>query len=62
MWIIGKAVKLLFYRKNICRQKAEIFTVECYNSRIRHYLARREGRGIVYSKADTGLGKSLKTQ
>ena len=31
--------------------KAETFTVEGYNSRIRHYLARFKRKGKCYSKA-----------
>jgi insertion element IS1 protein InsB len=32
--------------------KAETFTVEGYNSRIRHYLARFHGKTKCYSKAE----------
>ncbi|OAV63724.1 IS1 transposase [Bacteroidales bacterium Barb6] len=40
--------------------KAETFTVEGYNSRIRHYLARFKRKGKCYSKAEHMIEKSLK--
>ncbi|WP_369800711.1 IS1 family transposase [Capnocytophaga canis] len=40
--------------------KAETFTVEGYNSRIRHYLARFKRKGKCYSKSKTMLENSLK--
>ncbi|MFJ1328776.1 IS1 family transposase, partial [Capnocytophaga canimorsus] len=40
--------------------KAETFTVEGYNSRIRHYLARFKRKGKYYSKSKTMLENSLK--
>ncbi|KAA6334723.1 hypothetical protein EZS27_016982 [termite gut metagenome] len=40
--------------------KAETFTVEGYNSRIRHYLARFKRKGKCYSKAQHMIDKSLK--
>ncbi|KAA6320312.1 hypothetical protein EZS27_029896, partial [termite gut metagenome] len=40
--------------------KAETFTVEGYNSRIRHYLARFKRKGKCYSKAQHMIEKSLK--
>ncbi|OAV75246.1 IS1 transposase [Bacteroidales bacterium Barb7] len=39
--------------------KAETFTVEGYNSRIRHYLARFKRKGKCYSKAEHMIEKSL---
>ncbi|MFJ1389070.1 IS1 family transposase [Capnocytophaga canimorsus] len=40
--------------------KAETFTVEGYNSRIRHYLARFKRKGKCYSKSKAILENSLK--
>ncbi|MCO7332227.1 IS1 family transposase [Riemerella anatipestifer] len=40
--------------------KAETFTVEGYNSRIRHYLARFKRKTKCYSKSKTMLENSLK--
>jgi len=39
--------------------KAETFTIEGYNSRIRHYLARFKRKGKCYSKADYMIDISL---
>jgi insertion element IS1 protein InsB len=39
--------------------KAETFTVEGYNSRIRHYLARFKRKGKCYSKATFMIEVSL---
>ena len=39
--------------------KTETFTVEGYNSRIRHYLARFKRKGKCYSKADYMIDISL---
>jgi insertion element IS1 protein InsB len=39
--------------------KTETFTVEGYNSRIRHYLARFKRKGKCYSKADYMMEISL---
>ena len=39
--------------------KAETFTVEGYNSRIRHYLARFKRKGKCYSKSDYMIETSL---
>ena len=39
--------------------KAETYTVEGYNSRIRHYLARFRRKGKCYSKAKHMIEKSL---
>jgi insertion element IS1 protein InsB len=39
--------------------KEETFTVEGYNSRIRHYLARFKRKGKYYSKADYMIEISL---
>ncbi len=40
--------------------KAETYTVEGYNSRIRHYLARFKRKSKCYSKAKHMVEKSLK--
>ena len=40
--------------------KAETFTVEGYNSRIRHYLARFKRKTKCYSKSDEMIEISLK--
>ena len=40
--------------------KAETFTVEGYNARIRHYLARFRRKSKCYSKAEHMIEKSLK--
>ena len=40
--------------------KAETYTVEGYNSRIRHYLARFKRKGKCYNKAKHMIEKSLK--
>ncbi len=42
------------------QSKAEPFTVEGYNSRIRHYLARFKRKTKCYSKAEHMIEKSLK--
>jgi len=39
--------------------KAETFTVEGYNSRIRHYLARFKRKGKCYSKSEYMIEISL---
>ncbi|MFT4062224.1 MAG: IS1 family transposase, partial [Edaphocola sp.] len=41
------------------QSKAETFTVEGYNSRLRHYLARFKRRGKCYGKAEHMIEKSL---
>lgn len=41
------------------KSKAETYTVEGYNSRIRHYLARFKRKGKYYSKAEHMIEKSL---
>ncbi len=41
------------------RSKAETYTIEGYNSRIRHYLARFKRKGKCYSKATHMIEKSL---
>ena len=42
------------------QSKSETFTVEGYNSRIRHYLARFRRKAKCYSKAEHMVEKSLK--
>jgi len=39
--------------------KAETYTIESYNSRIRHYLARFKRKGKCYSKSDYMIEISL---
>jgi insertion element IS1 protein InsB len=39
--------------------KAATYTIESYNSRIRHYLARFKRKGKCYSKADYMIEISL---
>ncbi|OAV75649.1 IS1 transposase [Bacteroidales bacterium Barb7] len=39
--------------------KTEIFTVEGYDSRVRHYLARFKRKGKCYGKAEHMIEKSL---
>jgi insertion element IS1 protein InsB len=39
--------------------KAETYTVESYNSRVRHYLARFKRKGKCYSKAEYMIVYSL---
>ena len=41
------------------QSKAETYTIEGYNSRIRHYLARFKRRGKCYSKAEYMIQRSL---
>lgn len=41
------------------QSKAETYTVEGYNSRIRHYLARFKRKGKCYSKAVHMIEKSI---
>jgi len=41
------------------QSKAETYTVEGYNSRVRHYLARFKRRGKCYSKAQYMIERSL---
>lgn len=50
--------EILISEKHI-QSKAETFTVEGYNSRIRHYLARFKRKGKCYSKAEHMIEKSL---
>ena len=51
--------ELIFNEKHI-QPKAETFTVEGYNSRMRHYLARFERKGKCYSKSKYMMKISLK--
>ena len=39
--------------------KAETYTVEGYNCRIRHYLARFRRKGLCYSKSESMIVNSL---
>jgi insertion element IS1 protein InsB len=41
------------------QSKAEAYTIESYNSRTRHYLARFKRKGKYYSKADYMIDISL---
>ena len=45
--------------KKHLQTKKETFTVEGYNSRIRHYLARFKRKGKCYSKSDYMIDVSL---
>jgi insertion element IS1 protein InsB len=45
--------------EKLIQTKAETFTVEGYNCRIRHYPARFKRRGLCYSKAIHMIEKSL---
>ena len=45
--------------EKLLQTKAETYTVEGYNSRIRHYLARFKRRGKCYSKARHMIENSL---
>lgn len=55
---LGGVRNLLPASKHI-QSKAETYTVEGYNSRIRHYLARFKRIGKCYSKAKHMIEKSL---
>ena len=46
-------------REKHLQTKAETYTVEGYNSRIRHYLARFKRKTKCYSKADNMITISL---
>jgi insertion element IS1 protein InsB len=46
-------------REKHLQTKAETYTVEGYNSRVRHYLARLKRKGKCYTKAQHMLEKSL---
>ncbi len=58
--IIGKVTRSLSQAKDIASQKPETFTVEGYNSRIRHYLARFNRKGKCYSKSEKMIENSLR--
>ncbi|ACP20893.1 hypothetical protein Aasi_1554 [Candidatus Amoebophilus asiaticus 5a2] len=60
--IIGKATSSLFQKINIdkANQKhIQTYTVEGYNSLMRHYLARFKRKGKCYSKQVHMIEKSL---
>ena len=46
-------------REKHLQTKAETYTVEGYNSRIRHYLARFKRKGKCYSKSEAMIVTSL---
>lgn len=51
--------KLSLQKKHI-QTKAETYTVESYNSRVRHYLARFKRKTKCYTKTEHMIEKSLK--
>ncbi|WP_294286902.1 IS1 family transposase [uncultured Chryseobacterium sp.] len=55
-----KSYSELIPEQKHCESKAETFTVEGYNSRIRHYLARFKRKTKCYSKKQYMLENSLK--
>jgi insertion element IS1 protein InsB len=54
-----KSYNEMIPKEKLLQTKAETFTVEGYNSRIRHYLARFKRKGKCYSKAQHMIEKSL---
>jgi len=54
-----KSYKEFIFSKKHLQTKAETFTVEGYNSRIRHYLARFKRKTKCYSKSDYMIEISL---
>jgi insertion element IS1 protein InsB len=54
-----KSYKKLIPAEKHIRSKADTFTVEGFNCRIRHYMARFKRRGLCYSKAVHMIEKSL---
>ena len=54
-----KSYKKFIPAEKHIRSKADTFTVEGFNCRIRHYLARFKRRGLCYSKAVHMIEKSL---
>ena len=54
-----KSYKKFIPAEKHLQTKAETFTVEGYNSRIRHYLARFKRKSKCYSKSDYMIETSL---
>ena len=54
-----KAYEDFIPKEKHLQTKAETYTVEGYNSRIRHYLARFKRKGKCYSKAECMIEISL---
>jgi insertion element IS1 protein InsB len=50
--IIGRSYEEFIPAGKHLQAKAETYTIEAYNSRIRHYLARFKRKGKSYSIAD----------
>ena len=55
-----KSYSKLIPNEKHMESKAETFTVEGYNSKIRHFLARFRRKSKCYSKAKHMIEKSLK--
>ena len=54
-----KAYAEVFPADKLKQTKAETYTVEGYNCRIRHYLARFKRKGLCYSKSEEMIVNSL---
>ena len=48
-----KAYAEVFPADKLKQTKAETYTIEGYNCRIRHYLARFKRKGLCYSKSES---------
>ena len=55
-----KSYNELIPADKLIQSKAETYTVEGYNCRIRHYLARFKRKSLCYSKSVVMIEKSLK--
>ena len=55
-----KSYKEFVPAEKLVQTKAETYTAESYNSRIRHYLARFKRKTKCYSKSQTMMEISLK--
>ncbi len=55
-----KAYESILENENHVQSKAETYTVEGYNSNLRHYLARLKRKTRCYSKCDKMLEYSVK--
>ena len=55
-----KSYKELIPCEKLCQSKAETYTIEGYNSLIRHYLARFKRKTKCYSKSEQMIEYSLK--
>ena len=54
-----KAYAEVFPTDRLKQSKAETYTVESYNCRIRHYLARFRRKGLCYSKSESMIVNSM---